>query len=57
MSDKQVAKKPRRRWSKVEEKILLNIIYKADGGGLKRVIVDYETNVKMSRYDAWERVT
>ena len=50
-------KKSRRRWSRVEEKILVNIVNHSDGGALKRIIVDYQTNVKMTRHDAWERVT
>ena len=45
------------RWSRVEEKILVNIVNHSDGGTLKRIIVDYQTNVKMTRHDAWERVT
>ena len=52
-----ICKKTRRRWSKVEEKLLLNIINHYDGGSLKKVIVEYRTNVRMSRHDAWERVT
>ena len=53
----ELEKKHRRRWCRVDEKLLINIINKYDGGQLKNVTVDYKTNVKITRHDAWERVT
>ena len=47
-------KKWRSRWRKIEEKLLLDIVNKYDGGALKKVIVNNTTNVKMNRHDAWE---
>ena len=44
------------KWTDVEEKILHNIIHYADNGALKRILVDNKSNVKMSKWDAWERV-
>ena len=49
MSDKKVAKKPRRRWSKVERNILLNIINKKMGGAFKRAIVDQDEKIRCMR--------
>ena len=50
-------KVPRIRWSRFEEKLLLNLINKEDDGMLKKVIVECNTNMRMKRFDAWERVT
>ena len=47
----------RHRWSKEEERMLMNIINHADKGVLKKVIVESDTNGKMTRHDAWDRVT
>ena len=57
MTSNEPQKEKRRRWSKMEEQLLLNIISNYDEGRLKKVIIDYKTNVKMSRHDAWESVT
>ena len=45
-----------RTWEKAKEEMEMDIIHKYDGGQLKNVIVDYKTNVKMTRHDAWEHV-
>ena len=50
-------KQSRFKWEKRDEEILLNIIHTADKGVLRKVIVEYDTNIKLNRYDAWSRVT
>ena len=55
--EEPIAKKKRRIWSRSEERLLVNIVNNYDGGSLKNVIVEYKTNVKMNRHDAWEIVT
>ena len=52
-----VSKLPREKWRKTEEKVLLNLVNKADNGLLRKVVVEANTNVRMSRFDPWERVT
>ena len=44
------------KWTETEEKILYNIVNFADKGALKRVFIYKKTNIKMSKFDAWERV-
>ena len=55
MSQKET-NQTRQRWTRQEEKLLLNLVNRGDDGELKKVLVDCKSNVKMSRYDAWERV-
>ena len=44
-------------WSDSDHNILMRIINEGDNGALRRVLVECDTNVRMSRFDAWEGVT
>ena len=47
---------PRHKWSEAEERLLMNIVNEGDQGTLRDIIVEYKTNVRVSRNDAWARV-
>ena len=45
------------KWSPSDRKLLISIVNNADKGMLRRVLADCDTKVRLSRYDAWQRVT
>ena len=56
MSNAKKNLKEKHKWTDVQEKVLRNIILHADNGALRKVLLENKTNVKMTKFNAWECV-
>ena len=56
-NNKMSGKPVRHRWTPEEERLLMDIVNNGDSGALRRILVENVTNIRLSRHDAWERVT